>query len=359
MFVFHEIRPEDIGELEELADRLDTLNLPSERERLQRIIEKSRSSFGGEYDDLKDREYVFGLRDLEEERLVGASMIIAQHGTYERPAVYFQVLEQQKYSETIDAFFEHTVLNLKFDYHGPTEIGGLVLSPDHRGHRLKLGKLLSYVRFLYIGMHRKWFRQQIVAELLPPLQEDGQSDLWTCLGERFTGLHYREADRMSRQNVEFVRSLFPDSPIYATILPDRASEKIGVVGEESRAAAEMLRDVGFSYDERIDPFDGGPAYSVDVDDCPPVERTRWMTFAGPLEPGETAEGRALIGYEYDSHEVRFRAAYAEYRVVPKGVYLRTPALETMAMGHGDRFGFMPLSGPGVDPLHQPREPSTR
>ncbi|MFB6375946.1 MAG: arginine N-succinyltransferase [Bradymonadaceae bacterium] len=195
MFVFHEVRPSEIGELEVLADQLDTLNLPADREQLEQIVAKSRASFGGEYENLKEREYVFVLRDLEEDRLVGTSMIIAQRGTYERPAVYFNVHEDQKYSETLDKFFSHEVLQLEFDYHGPTEIGGLILHPDYRNHRLKLGKLLSYVRFLYIGMHRQWFRDRIIADLLPPLREDGGSDLWEALGRNFTELPYREADR--------------------------------------------------------------------------------------------------------------------------------------------------------------------
>lgn len=352
MFVFHEVRPEDIEALEVLADELDTLNLPADRERLEQIVRKSRASFGGEYDDLKEREYVFVLRDTEAGKLVGSSMIIAQHGTYKRPAVYFNVSEEQKYSETLDKFFTHEVLQLEFDYNGPTEIGGLILHPDYRDHPHKLGKQLSFIRFMYVGMHRDWFRNRIVAELLPPLREDGGSDLWDCVGKIFTGLHYREADRLSRENVEFIRSLFPTSPIYTAMLPDRAREKIGVVGDKTKPAANMLRSVGFAYDDRIDPFDGGPTLAVQTDFCSPVERTRWVKFAGLLEPDEESDGVALVGYEYDCHRVRFRAALVEYDQRPAGLFLRPAgsALDKLRMEPGEACGFLPLTGQDLDPL---------
>ena len=357
MFVFHEVRPSELDELEALAGELDTLNLPDDRKQLEQIIKKSRASFGGKYEDLKEREYVFVLRDLERDTLVGASMIIAQHGTYERPAVYFDVSEEQKYSETLDKFFSHEVLELDFDYHGPTEVGGLVLHPDYRGHKFKLGKLLSYLRFLYIGMHRDWFRDRIVADMLPPLRDDGGSDLWDVLGKNFTDLHYREADRISRQNVEFIRALFPTTPIYTALLPERARNKIGVVGDQTKPAATMLRSIGFTYDERIDPFDGGPTFAVQTDFCEPVRRTKWVDFAGELEEEESGEGMALIGYEYESHRVRFRAACAEYKHTPSGVYLRSAALQKLRMTKGEACGFLPLSGPGVETLYEQRDES--
>lgn len=354
MYVFHEVRHHELDELEVLADELDTLNLPADRERLEQIITKSRASFGGEYENLKEREYVFVLRDLDEDMLVGASMVIAQHGTYERPAVYFNVREEQKYSDTLDSFFNHEVLQLEFDYHGPTEVGGLILHPDYRGHRFKLGKLLSYIRFLYIGMHPEWFRDRIVADMLPPLREDGGSDLWSVIGENFTGLHYREADRLSRESVEFVRDLFPTTPIYTSLLPAAAREKIGVVGDKTKPAAKMLRNIGFSYDERIDPFDGGPTLAVQTDFCKPVQRTRSVEFAGELEEGEEVDGWALIGFEYEEHTVRFRGAFGRYRHTPSGVFLRSSALGEIRVSKGDTLGFLPLSGPGVEDLYEPR-----
>ncbi len=351
MILMREVKPADLERLYKLAERLNTLNLPADRERLERIIQKSNDSFGGRYASLKDREYVFVMFDPRVDRLIGSCLIIAQHGTFARPSVYFQVRPQQMYSSTIERHFIHQTLQLTFDYDGPTEIGGLILDPEYRGHELKLGKLLSFVRFLYIGMHREWFRDEIVAELLPPLTEDGGSELWDYLGHHFTGLDYMTADRMSRENIEFIRALFPVTPLYTSLLPHRVSALIGEVGPKTKPVEKMLRDIGFAYNDHIDPFDGGPAFTVATGKCEPVTRTRREFFVGELAPDAPAHGRALIGYEYDDPEVRFRAAFVDYAQEYKGVRVRGEGLEKLLLEPGVPVGLLPLTGPDLRPLY--------
>ena len=78
----------------------------------------------------------------------------------------------ERYSETLDKHFVHRMLRIGYNYNGPTEIGGLVLHPAYRRNPAALGKWLSYVRFLYIGLHRASFRDEVLSELLPPLEAD-------------------------------------------------------------------------------------------------------------------------------------------------------------------------------------------
>src|SRR5262249_2023337 len=148
-----------------LAAHLDTVNLPADRGVLGEIIALSCRSFGGELPEL-EREYLFVMEDLEKRRVVGTSMIIAQHGTPEAPHIYFEVLRDEKYSSTLERHLVHQVLKIGYSYNGPTEIGGIVLDPTYRGSPQKLGKQLSYVRFLYIGRHPDRFRKRVLAELL-------------------------------------------------------------------------------------------------------------------------------------------------------------------------------------------------
>lgn len=349
MFLLREVRPSDIDDLEILAQRLNTLNLPADRDVLKRLIEYSRASFGGKYAS-EDAEYIFVLRDLEQDRVIGTCMVIARHGTYERPAVYFQVREVQKYSSSIDKHFRHQTLQLVFDFHGPTEIGGLILHPEYRGHPLKLGKMLAFVRFLYIGMHQDRFQDQIVAELLPELNADGTSDLWHHLGYNFTGLDYMTADKMSRENIEFIRSLFPFEPIYTALLPHEVEEKIGKVGPPTKPVEKMLTNIGFEYDQSIDPFDGGPTFRVRTRQCEAVQRTTWEVFAGVLPADEVEDGTAMIGFEYETHMVRFRASVGHYKRTPEGMLFRSVNLDRLRCKPGDRIGFLPLSGPGLQTL---------
>lgn len=350
MFLLREVRPSDLDDLYELAGRLNTLNLPADRRRLKRLIDTSRASFGGRLEDPEDRDYVFVLRDLEVDRVIGTCMIIAKHGTHERPSVYFNIRREQKYSESLSKLFTHQLLQLSFDYDGPTEIGGLILHPDYRGHHLKLGKLLAFVRLLYIGMHPELFEDELVAELLPPLNPDGTSELWEALGHHFTELDYLTADRLSRENIEFIRALFPSTPIYTSLLPKSVQDKIGKVGEPTKPVERMLRDIGFAFDHSIDPFDGGPTFRVETAKCEMVRRVSPERFAGVLGPDETPDGLAMIGFEYESRLVRFRATFGPYRRTEEGVRFFSEGLHKLGVTVGDRFGFMPFTGPGWTPM---------
>jgi arginine N-succinyltransferase len=352
MFLIREVRPGDLDDLEELALHLDTINLPANRASLESLVAWSQDSFTGTIRQPADREFVFVLCDLERDKVIGTSMIIAQHGTFRRPSVYFNVLEEQKYSETLDKYFVHQVLQLTFNYDGSTEIGALILHPEYQGHPHKLGKLLSFVRFLFIGLHRAWFRDQIVAELLPPLNPDGTSDLWEFLGANFTGLDYRTADKLSRENVEFVRSLFPTTPIYTALLPEHVREKIGRVGTPTLPVKKMLESLGFHYDQSIDPFDGGPTYAVLTDQCELIRRTHRSAFAGILDEGVEADGKAFVTPLTMAGEGCFCAIVADYLRTESGHLLRASRLGELALEEWAAIAVMPLSGQDLDNLYK-------
>jgi arginine N-succinyltransferase len=165
------------------------------------------------------------------------------------------------------------VLRLGHSYEGPTEIGGLIVLPECRKVPERIGLMISYVRFLYMAMHRGLFRNEVVAELLPPLLPDGRSHLWEALGRKFTGLSYLEADVLSKRNKEFIKSLFPAGDIYTSLLATDAQEVIGKVGRETRGVEKMLRRIGFQYCNRIDPFDGGPHFRAATDEILLVRRS--------------------------------------------------------------------------------------
>src|SRR5512140_1772354 len=165
--------PTDEDQLLRVAHHLNTVNLPEDREAIHTILEQAQKSWTGAIKDPKRREYVFVLIDVEKQQIIGTSMIIAQLGRRDAPYIYVDVIDEERYSATIDRHFNHRTLNIGYSYNGPTEIGGLILLPDYRKVPEKLGLLLSYVRFLYMKMHRDLFRDEILAELLPPLEPDG------------------------------------------------------------------------------------------------------------------------------------------------------------------------------------------
>jgi arginine N-succinyltransferase len=284
------IRDASLGDLDELfrlAAFLNTVNLPADRGALEEILHLSEQSFGQQLTPLR-REYLFVLEDTAQKKLLGTSMIIAQHGTPESPHIFFEVLRDEKYSSSLNKHFVHQVLKIGYSYNGPTEIGGIVLDPAFRGHPEKLGKQLSFVRFLYIAKHPNRFRRRVIAELLPPLEADGTSVLWESLGRHFTGLSYQEADRISKNNKEFIRTLFPAEGIYASLLPEAVQDIIGEVGPATKGVAKMLEDIGFEYQKRIDPFDGGPHYSARVEDISVILAHKTAAIASERSVNEGA-----------------------------------------------------------------------
>jgi len=258
------------------------------------VLELSHKSFTGQIKDPKKRQYVFVLVDLKKSKIIGTSMIFGQLGRRDAPYIYLDVVDEERYSQTLDKHFKHTTLNIGYSYNGPTEIGGLVLHPDYRRVPERLGTFLSYVRFLYIKMHRDLFRDEVLAELLPPLEKDGTSHLWNALGHHFIDLTYAEADLLSRKNKEFIRGLFPEGTIYASLLPKQAQDVIGKVGAQTRGVEKLLRRIGFRYAERVDPFDGGPHFTAQTDEIKLVVDTRRLKVTGTIDSGKK---RAIVAVE--------------------------------------------------------------
>jgi arginine N-succinyltransferase len=189
-------------------------------------------------------------------------------------------------------------------------------------------------------MHRRLFRPRVLAELLPPLLPDGRSLLWEACGRKFTSLSYQEADRLSRQNKEFIKELFPASDIYASLFPARVQKVLGEVGPQTRGVQRMLERIGFRYVERIDPFDGGPHFEANVSDLTLVRRYRTVKLAD--EDFEQEGDDVLVAYERESGRNRFRAVRTQARVDDQILYLPAPAKEMLGAPTGAKLSLIPF-----------------
>jgi arginine N-succinyltransferase len=314
MFRIRQSYREDVEQVLAVAEHLDTVNLPAEQGHIENILERSERSFAAAVPP-PEREYLFVLEDLAKRRIIGTSMIYAQHGTRRAPHIFFRVENDERYSMTLDKHFVHQTLRIGYNYDGPTEIGGLIVLPEYRRTAEALGKTLSYVRFLFIRMHRSVFRPKVLSELLPPLEPDGQSRLWEALGRKFTGLSYQEADLLSKDNKEFIHALFPDDPIHTELLPDDVRSMIGQVGPDTKAVEAMLRRIGFDYAGQIDPFDGGPHFMARTDDITLVRDAQQVA----VRTVDVADGErpwAVLAVELEDQRPRFRAIGS--RAIPLG-----------------------------------------
>jgi arginine N-succinyltransferase len=334
-------RPEDEDQLLAVAQHLDTVNLPAVRDEIRQILEHTHQSFTGQVADPKRRDYVFVLEDLQERRIIGTSMIIAQLGRRDAPYIYVNVHDEERYSQTLDKHFAHRVLKIGYSYDGPTEIGGLILLPEYRRVPERLGQFISYVRFLYLRIHRDLFRDEVLAELLPPLEDDGTSHLWDAVGKHFTGMTYAEADLLSKKNKEFIKGLWPEGEIYSSLLSEPAQAVIGKVGASTRGVEKMLKRIGFRYAERIDPFDGGPHFTALTDEISLVQGSHRARISGWLQTDDAA-GKAVLAVEADSNP-HFRAVLGRVRVTaPDEVTVDMMCAKHLGLDIGSFVWILPL-----------------
>jgi arginine N-succinyltransferase len=334
------IAADDLDDLVALAQQLDSVNLPSDRGFLEDRIARSQLSFAGELADWREGIYVFALEDDDAGRCVGTSMVIAKHGRHGSPCFWLSESREERRSSELGRRFVHTKLQLHSTEDGPSEIGGLILDPAYRGHPEKCGKALSVVRLAYIGMHCHRFEREIVAEMLSPFDASGRSLLWDAFGARFTGLSYREADRLSANDKQFITDLFPRDPVYATLFPADVQEVIGQPGENAKAALHILEKIGFHYLGQVDPFDGGPYYGAAREAIRPVRERRQLVLPGEAFE-HTAPSRGPLALLAAEGPRGFRAT-----VVPldddDAPLVSKDCREALGVGAGDRVHVTPL-----------------
>ncbi len=302
MHVLRSVQPSDLKDLYRLSTIMTFINLPPDEEIISSKIQSSMKSFKNPHAELHKNYYIFVLEDSEKSEILGVSMIHAQHGTEDEPHFYLTVGQEAKFSQTINTGFVHGTLKLGLDTNGPTEIGGLILNPEFRGHQEKLGKQLSFVRFLYMAQNSHRFKPMIHSELMPPLDRHGNSPLWEAIGRKFLNMNYVEADILSRSNKEFILSLFPSENIYQTLLPIEARESIGRVGKETEPVKRMLESIGFKYTYEVDPFDGGPHYRCPLKEIKPIKERITGVLMTTRSFDESKARDVMISLEHPQHD---------------------------------------------------------
>ena len=345
MILLREIQEKDLEALEKFSLIPGFINLPNDRDLLKEKIQKSVFSFRDENQNKSDGKYLFVAEDVEAGKVLGTSMIAGQHGTIESPHFYFEVGSEEKFSQALGTGFIHGTLKLKYEVNGPSEIGGLVLDPENRNSEARIGRQISFVRFLFLGLNRSKFKRKILAELLPPLNKKGQSPLWEAIGRRFTNMDYWEADNLCQKNKEFIFSLFPSGKIYTTFLPAEARNAIGKVGKETEPVLHMLKKIGFEYMSQVDPFDGGPHLWAHVDDLLPVKKLRHLILADGNEKKTDGLKESGLVCKPKQKAGEFRAIAVQAKISDNQLMILNPPIEELKknldLNSNDPVVFMP------------------
>lgn len=372
MFLIRRAKIEDVPTLLKLARMVHFINLPADRDIIAGKILHSRNCFiraaGGEAPErpslraasekgsaLSGLEqalaesplFMFVLEDTESQSVLGTSQIVARMGGRGNPNVSFKLSRKEFFSQSLQLGNTHIVAKLFLDESGPTEIGGLILQPSYRNHRLRIGRFLSVVRFHFMALHRTYFADRVIAEMMAKISADGHNLLWEFLGRRFINLSYTEADRFCQYSREFMTSLLPREEIYLTLLPPEARAVVGEVGPETVPARMLLEKLGFQYRDFIDPFDGGPHLEAVTDDIPIVRDTIPAVFGG-VSPVKACHDYAIVSIL--DHEGDFRALQCDCRRDRAGrVFVARESAMTLGLEPGASIGFTPTLPPKPAP----------
>lgn len=264
MFVIRQVTMNDTDQLFELIQRsvygLTTLKIT--REQLEERIEQSVFAFSQTKQKPAGQPYVFVLEDLANGQLLGTCTIYSKVGGYE-PFYAYRIETSVHESKQLGIRKEIQVLHLMMEHNGPTEIGSLYLSPDHRGGGH--GRLLSLSRFLFMAEFPQRFDDEVIAEMRGVVDQHGNSPFWAAVGAHFFEIEFPTAELLTTQSKSFIGDLMPRHPLYIPLLPVEAQETLGVVHDLTRPALAMLEQEGFERRDLIDIFDGGPVVHCRTD----------------------------------------------------------------------------------------------
>ncbi len=336
MFLVRPATLEDASTLLKLAKMVHFINLPADPEIIRDKIVRSRKSFAGEPASEREREFVFVIEDTNTGNVIGTSSVIGCLSWPGHPHTYLKVRRRELYSTDLQTGQVHVTVQLCTDESGISEVGGLVVGPSYRGHEQKLGMVLSLIRFHFIGRHRDWFSDSILAEMMGPLTADSRNLFWESVGRRFINLSFAEADLFCQRSKEFITSLFPPGEIYVSLLPAVARHLIGKVGVETEPARRLLESLGFEYKGQVDPFDGGPYLEAKLDDIALVRTTRNTTLA------KSAGKFPLTGFVSVHRKANFRGIRTAYAEVGDAISVPDDVVEVLKVGTGDELAVTPL-----------------
>jgi arginine N-succinyltransferase len=272
-------------------------NLPMDEAALARRLAWSDASFARTEAAPENELYLLLLEEVATGRIGGTGMVFSRVGA-EWPFYSYKISTLTQTSKELARTLRIQFLSLTSDFDGASEVGGLFLHPDLRTGGL--GRLLARARYLFIARHRARFGDRVLAELRGVMDEAGNSPFWDGLGRKFFDLSFPEADAFNAiHGNQFIADLMPKHPIYTDLLPEAARAAIGQPHSSGRAALAMLLAEGFSFDNYVDIFDGGPTVGARVDDLKTVRGARDADIVTLADAIDTPPQLVATGHLHD------------------------------------------------------------
>ena len=387
MFLIRQSKPKDVQTFLRMARMVYFINLPPNEQVISAKIQHSAKCFAhaaGVPEDVPVRKirakgsaasagsggaggwaaaehesefFMFTMEELATGAVVGTSQVRCHQGGPGNPNWSMQVSEKTFRSDPLSFRSTHLVGKLFGDETGPSEIGGLILQPSHRGHSARPGRFLSFVRFHFMGLFRDRFADRVLAEMMAPVTSEGDNIFWDHFGRKFIPVKYAEADRFCQHNRKFIPELLPKEEIYLSLFPLEVQNMVAVVSKETLPARRLLESLGFTYRNFIDPFDGGPHLDAPTDAIPLVATTRRVGLGKPVS-ADKCDAHGIVSVLADDGE--FRAIECDFAGSERSIRLTPESMELLSASVDTEAGVTPLNAepteqiPAVKTAKKPR-----
>jgi arginine N-succinyltransferase len=310
-------------------------NLPPDKPTLKAKLERTARAFAREGDTLDNDLFIFILEDTGTGKVHGTCQIFSQVGT-EWPFYSYRIGRITQHSKELDRTFRAEMLTLSTDLDGSSEVGGLFLDAGERS--AGTGKLLARSRYLFMRGHRARFADRTLAELRGAIDDAGNSPFWDGLAGRFFDMSFRDADEFNaRHGNQFIADLMPKHPIYTALLSEAARQVMGQPHYSGRPAMRMLESEGFSFQNYIDIFDGGPTMMVETDRIKTIRQASDAQITALCaDKDESATHIVCSG-----RLATFRACLGRVGKNGDGVTLDEQAAALLGVGPGDTISYAP------------------
>lgn len=259
MYLVRPVEVADIPALEALAAAATPWvhTLPKTTEKIRQCVERSIFSFAAQVTVPNEEAYVFVLESTVDKTILGSAAIFAiagSNGTYFafRNDVVHQVSRELNISHNVQA------LTLCSELTGHSQLSSFYIRNQQQAG--PEAALLSRARLLFAAIAPQRFRDRFFVALAGVTNANAASPFWEALGRKFFQMDFLDAERTieGARNRTLIVELMPHYPVFVPLLPSEAQAVMGHTHPEGELALKILTDEGFSADEYVDIFDGGP-----------------------------------------------------------------------------------------------------
>lgn len=310
MLIIRAARLDDLRGIENCAMKsgLGMTHLPKSHDILQKKIEESIEAFSKKIDQPINENYFFVLVDSSTNEIGGTCSICSRAGIEGEPFYVYQIHKRPPLPNNLPLPKENRFLQLKIYTNGPTELCALYLLPEFR--KGGLGKLLSLSRFLFIASHQHRFTKMLIANMRGIIEKK-YCQFWEGLGHHLVDISFEEVMAKRTVSESILEDIIPNHPLYLSLLSPTVVSSIGQTHPHTLPAFKMLCNQGFKFIQEIDPIDGGPIISAEVQSIHAIRNSvlgRVENIVSSLVLSES--------YIICNPDINFRACYGTVKSSP-------------------------------------------